>query len=254
MPKVHLSPGESYRVSLMSYTDSSSEPHGISVELWLPNGTSAVSTVSIPTPSTSQWTMFANELQSDGTESVHRVVIRLRSAEYHGSIAALTLVRQGSMNRFDTHGERLNWRNDSTGERAWIVPYGESDGTPEADWAGLVNDQTSAVEDWSLRNRQLAIDPLQVYRLCFKARSFPPGAGSGTGLVVLGSGAASAGPGGTPTPNALYVNESFEFTDTWTTICSQSQFQTVAGDNLLRFGHKEGNPEYLVDDVQVQPL
>lgn len=248
MPKVLLEPGQTYRVSLMSYTDLSSEPEGLSIELWEQGGSSPVSTLAVPTPSTSSWTMFAGELQT--TSAIHAVKIRVKSTEYFGSIACLPLIRQNTTNRFDTHGERLNWRNNTTGARAWILPYGGSTLANEVDWAGLVNDQTSAAEDWSLRNRQLAIDPTQSYRVTFKVRSFPQGAGPGVGLVVLGSGAAGDGPTGEPGTDQFYVDESFEFTDSWTTVTSTT-FQAAAGDNLLKFGHLQGEPEYLVDDVRI---
>ncbi|CAN0553327.1 unnamed protein product, partial [Laminaria digitata] len=238
MPKVSFSPNQTYRISLMSYTDVSSEPAGLIVELWAAGGATPLSILAVPTPATSAWTMFSGELQSKS--AVHAVKIRVKGTDYKGSIATLTLIRQGSANRFDTHSDRLNWRNDTTGARAWILPYGYSNLGLEVDWAGLVNDQTSAKDDWSLRNRQLAIDPTQMYRVCFKVRSFPQGSGSGVGLVVLGSASPGAGPNGPVGTGQHYVDETFTFTDSWNTRCNEFPFQAGAGDNLLKFGHTDG--------------
>jgi hypothetical protein len=147
-------------------------------------------------------------------------------------------------------------RNDTTGDRAWILPYGDSTPSTEVDWAGLVNNQSTETVDWSLRSRQLAIDPSQPYRVCFKVRSFPIGAGSGVGRVLLGDGASASGPNedDRTEENAVYMDETFPITDTWARVCTSSAAQAQAGDNLLKFGHIQNEPEYLVDDVEVLQL
>jgi hypothetical protein len=126
---------------------------------------------------------------------------------FKGSLVALTLIRDGSVHTFDWQDERTNWRDNTTGARSWILPYGRPIITPvgsrETSWAGLVHDSSPAAVDWSLRNRQLGISPGATYRVCFDVRSL---------------------------------------------------LENVLSGNLLQFGHTQGQPAYLIDNIRVEAL
>jgi hypothetical protein len=250
LPRISLDANSTYRFSVMSATDDTSVPSGLEFELWSPTGTSPDGTLSISTPPDSSWRMATGTLQTSAGTSILR--IRANGVRWKGRLAALVLVKDGSVNGFDTHSERHVWKDNETGSRSWIVPYGREapGGAAEISWAGLVNDSTPQQVDYSLRNRQLAIVPGRQYELCFDVRSFPPGAGSGTGRVRLGSGA-GAPPGDSMPLDAIYINETFPVTNTWQTRCTVV-FNSSESDNLLKFGHIFGEPEYLVDNIHIQ--
>jgi hypothetical protein len=51
--------------------------------------------------------------------------------------------------------------------------------------------------------------------------------------------------------DAIYINETFPVTNTWQTRCTVV-FNSSESDNLLKFGHIFGEPEYLVDNIHIQ--
>ncbi len=84
----------------------------------------------------------------------------------------------------------------------------------------------------------------------FRVRSFPAG-NSGHGVVVLGNGSPNQGPQ-VPSPalGQIYIDEHFSIPGSWEDRCTD--FHEVLGsDNLLKFGHINGNPEYLIDRVRL---
>jgi hypothetical protein len=89
-------------------------------------------------------------------------------------VAAVSLVSSAATMDFDTHDKRYMWRNHNTGGRGRIWPNGVNSATAQ-DWAGVVyRDPTRPLnDDWSLRNRQLAIDGGANYRVCFQYHDAP---------------------------------------------------------------------------------
>ncbi|NJK88481.1 MAG: hypothetical protein HC923_03170 [Myxococcales bacterium] len=125
-------------------------------------------------------------------------------------------------------------------------------GLPEEfSWAGIVIDQDIHTPvDYTLRNRQLAAVAGKQYRVCFSVKSFPGGL-QGEGLMQLGNGAAHQPPD-MPSPqlSEVYIEFPFEVLPTWTEYCSDA-FEPIGSDNLIKFGHIQGSPEYLVDWVRL---
>ena len=193
MPKVGFARiTNKFRMSVMSYTEQSSEANGLAIEIWTPGASQADFSVDVPTPANSEWQMHTAEIQIG--VGYKEVRIRIRGSEYAGSIAASTMVAQRSWNFFNSHSERLNWHNNETGARAGIVPYGDRLSTNEMSWAGLVFDgDKNIAEQYTLRNRQMAIDPDLQYAVCYRIRSFPAGS-AGLGRLCLEAGLPPAVP------------------------------------------------------------
>lgn len=84
----------------------------------------------------------------------------------------VSLVEDGAVMDFDSHDRRYAWRNQNTEGRGRIRPNGTNSGT-EADWAGVVYRDPSepSDDDWTLINRQPAIDGGAKYRICFDHRN-----------------------------------------------------------------------------------
>lgn len=241
MPKV-VTGGYSQRVSVMINTDTAGSPTALSIEFEGATATGQQTTsIDIPTVPTGGWVMHTDTVTLPALD----VEIRIKAnSDFQGSLSSLTFVTQNSWNHFGTHSERLNWRNNETGERAWILPHGMPRYFDSVGWAGLVFDQDQNTQyDYTLRNRQLAIDPNDHYLVCFHVRSYPASANAaGDGIVEVGSGASGGN------QNAFqYV---FPLTPSWTYHCSPP-LQAAGSDSLLKFGHIQGNPNYLVDSVRL---
>ncbi|MCA9550907.1 MAG: hypothetical protein KC933_12810 [Myxococcales bacterium] len=250
LPKVALVPQATYRYSIMVLAHQSPSPSGL--KLVIQNTiTGASRFAEIPTPTTGGWTMQTGEIQALAS-GTHRVQIVSTDSRFQGSIAALTLVQNGTTNSFDTFDERMNWRNNTTGARAWILPYGRPSSGRESSWAGLVNDATDKEVDWALRNRQLAIKPGRYYDICFYAKASEATPTPGMGRIQLGDGAEAPPEDGGVEPGTLFLDEEFGFDVDWDRKCITTS-EVPVSDNLLQFGHLEGQPEYLIDDVQVVP-
>lgn len=252
MPKVGFSGNFSaagYRFSIMSNTHQSGSTHGLRVEVRPLSGGAPEAVVDIPTPADGKWYMHTEELPTLGA-GWKQVDIRILDPAYNGWLAAMTFVKEGSYNSFDTRATRMNWRNDADGSRAWIVPYGRSSPPLESSWAGLVIDQDGATEvDWTLRNRQLAAVAPKQYEICFWVRSFPLGQ-VGIGRIVFGNGAPYQPPDSLqPEVGATYLDGTFDIPLDWERRCMS--FTALGSDNLLKFGHLKGQPEYLIDDVRL---
>ncbi len=261
LPKIALQSGGQYRMSIMIYTEAAASGQELAIELVDTNG--AIRHVDIDTPITSGFTMFTSGIKAMFTTQ-QRLRIVSNKGQFKGILAALTLIRKQTANSFDTFDERMNWRNNTTGARAWILPYGKRPSSGELSWAGLVNDTTPGPIEWSLRNRQLAIKPNSHYRLCFDTRVYPSTAGSTFGQVQLGDGAAAPPGGGPVTPNALFLDKPFPVTGTWTKLCfpepgsPDPAISTPTSDNLLQFGFaggaNTGQAGYLIDNVWFEEL
>ncbi len=257
--KVALSPNQRYRVSIMVHTAEASGEEELRLELVDPvSGTK--SQFPIETDKTSpHFRMIAGTMMSQPVVN-HELRLVSVGGRFKGSLVALTLIRDGSVHTFDWQDERTNWRDNTTGARSWILPYGRPITTPvgnrETSWAGLVHDSSPAAVDWALRNRQLGISPGATYRVCFDVRSLLENVLSGTGRIQLGQGAEGGpDPGQVGTP-WLYFDQTFLFTNAWTSTCipSVGGIQVSNGDNLLQFGHTQGQPAYLIDNIRVEAL
>lgn len=246
-PRINLAPGKRYRVSVMTFTNVADEQESLVFELWQVGGAAPIARHPIPTVVTGDWEMESFYVDTLGVVAHElRFVSGGATQNLNISLAALTLIEEQSPHYFDTHDERFGWRDDMTGRRAWIVPHGKPVLGLEFSWAGVVWPSTSATTNWSLRNRQLAIVPGNQYRVCFEVRSYPAGGGAGTGTIRIKDG----GIGG---PD--HMTTTFEFTDEWKRLCvPEGILEVPNGNNIVQFGHLQGEPWYLVDLLRLEPI
>jgi hypothetical protein len=163
-------------------------------------------------------------------------------------LAGVGLIADNESVNFDTHDQRYMWRNHNTGGRGRIWPNGVNAGAA-ADWAGAVyRDPNRPLDnDWSLRNRQLALNGGATYRACFDYRSSDrvPLTGNIQGTVRL--------------LNEIgeISNSSILFTPTnvWQRTCT-GWFYAATDDNNLQFGVRswESNASgtWLVDNIDIE--
>jgi hypothetical protein len=161
-------------------------------------------------------------------------------------LVAVSVIEHGAIMDFDSHDRRFQWRNHNTGARGLVWPNGVDSAT-EADWAGVVHRDPNRPldDDWPLRNRQLAIDGGERYRVCFsyeKAIREPLTFSFGAVRMLNELGVI---PGST-----FFVDPS----DDWRRACT-SWFHVPTDDNNLQFGvhafTTQADGAWLVDDVEV---
>lgn len=241
--KLNLKPNTDYRVSVMVHTNSTSHPHALSFRLL--SGALQVDSHDIPTNPGTGWEMNTFHLRTGSNSSTLSIV---SNDAVNTSLANLSLIEEGALMDFDTHDKRVNWRNDSNGARAFILPDGRStaDGP---DWAAVVGPTRGVVAagSWPLRNRQLAFVEEEVYQVCFRHKQYQDLGGvantSDWAIMRLKSG------------NKVIAEEIFwPHTGGWTRTCTDF-FKVESGDNNLQFGLWEGVPQgtrsYLVDDIEI---
>lgn len=168
----------------------------------------------------------------------------------YATLTALSVVRRGATMDFDSHDARYNWRDENNGGRARIWPVGRQATSGATDWAGVVTRDTSEpyYDDWSLRNRQLAVDGGYNYRVCFwhKKSVRDPTSGSLYGVVrTTGGGSEISG-----------SRRYFISGNNWVQACTNT-FNASGDDNSVMFGVYAiagANGSYLVDDITVERL
>lgn len=239
--KLNLKPSTDYRVSVMVHTNSTSHPHALSFRLL---SVGLVDVHDIPTNPGTGWEMNTFHLRTGSNSSALYIVSK---GAVNASLANLSLIEEGALMDFDTHDKRVNWRNDSNGQRAFILPDGRKTTADGPDWAAQVGPTpgVTAAGSWPLRNRQLAFVAGGVYQICFHHRHYRS-AVSATydwASMRLTSG------------NKVIANQMFRpQADRWTRTCT-GFFTVESGDNNLQFGLSEGVPQgvrsYLVDDIEI---
>jgi hypothetical protein len=138
------------------------------------------------------------------------------------------------------------WRNHNTGARGLILPIGVDSAT-EPDWAGVVprDIHRPLDNDWPLRNRQLAINGGEQYKVCFSYRRSP-----GDPLTASYGEMRMLNEFGAIPDSTWFVDPS----DTWQRSCS-SWFDVPTDDNNLQFGvlafTGSASGAWLVDDIEV---
>ncbi len=211
-------------------------------------GWSPVSSESIDLVAGTGWVMHTFELKSSWTNASALTIRKRPGAD--ASIAALSIIEQGSTMDFDLHDKRFHWRNDNNGDRAFILPDGTGGGV---NWAAAVvrTDGIPSGNDWPVRSRQLALLPNTNYQMCFDFRKFAGHPGSHMeGTVRVSS------------DGQVVYEQVFDANDpNWDTLCTDN-FTTQGSDNLLQFGidaipPDEGVPSgavYLVDNLQLDEI
>jgi len=235
---LNLTPNTEYRVSLMTTTRSSKGSNALEVAFTDPSG-AVIDSRYLSTIPSAGWDTHSFHLGSGPRSTSLRI---LGQATAQVSVATLSLIEEGSVMDFDTYDKRVNWRNGSTGERAFIIPDGYGD---SVDWAGLVapSQGIPAAGSWPLRNRQLALVEKETYQICFKHKhyqgSFPYG---DWGMVRIESG------------QTMVLEKIFWPNSTWTRTCT-GYFTLPSGDNNLLFGlwagQSQGDKSYIVDDIEI---
>jgi hypothetical protein len=161
------------------------------------------------------------------------------------------LVENGSGIDFDSHDQRLAWRNANTGARAQISPDGTTTGTP--DWAGVVARDTRYARgsDWSLSNRRLGLVPGRSYQICLQTRQATAAPATNWGLArVLDS-------------SNEVLRTSFRPITSWNSTCLPT-FRAWTPDVTVQFGVDADAvpsgfetwvlPKYLVDLITVREI
>ncbi len=236
--RLNLPPNRYYDVSVTTYFDGSVFPYPLRVCL---EGT--VLDCKDFDPIIDTWyTNVARLWASPGADL--RIFVQGDALVY---VTAVSLIEHGAVMGFDSHDKRFMWRNHNTGARARIWPNG-IDSDTEPDWAGVVYREPSQPldDDWSLRNRQLAIRGGEQYQVCFKYRTSdrdPLYAAWGTVRMLNEFGE---------------IPDSKTFVDvstTWGSGCT-SWFAVPTDDNNLQFGVYAFIPgssgAWLVDDVEIR--
>jgi len=238
---IDLVPWEYHEVSIMTYLSQSSRTYPM--RICLRGSYQRCRTLN---PTIGAWQMHVFPLYaSPGAELTIEMVPGTKV-----SLAALSVVRRGAAMDFDSHDVRYNWRDENNGGRARIWPVGRQSTTGATDWAGVVTRDPSQPywDDWSLRNRQLAVDGGYNYRVCFwhKASVRDPISGTLFGVVrTSGSGAEVSG-----------SRRYFLPGNSWAQTCTNS-FSVSGDDNNVMFGTyriADANGSYLVDDITVERL
>lgn len=245
--RLNLRPKTTYRVSVMIYGNTTVK-NGLRFSMdrkfgsfgWAPMQHKYVNISKTPV-----WQMVTFRLTtSSGKE--HTLSIN-KLPQTDASLAALSLIEEGSRMDFETHDKRFHWRNDNSGARAFILPDGRGTGT---NWAALARrtDTLSMGKDWPLRNRQLALVPGRSYRVCLHKRNFSRHPRSRvTGILRIKSG------------NSEVVYRKFDASNpAWQQVCTDN-FKVPTSDNNLQLGIYANRPDqkspsnasYLVDDLEI---
>jgi hypothetical protein len=173
----------------------------------------------------------------------------------NGSIDAFlsepVLVENGSGIDFDSHDQRLAWRNANTGARAQITPDGTTTGTP--DWAGVAARDTRYARgsDWSLSNRRLGLVAGRSYQICLQTRQATAAPGTNWGLARVLDGTTEL------------LRTSFRPITSWNSTCLPT-FRATTADVTVQFGVDADPvptgfetwvlPRYLVDLITVREV
>jgi hypothetical protein len=164
------------------------------------------------------------------------------------ALAGVSLISDTAQMNFDSHDKRFMWRNHNTGSRGRVWPNGVNSATV-SDWAGTVyrDNAQPLSDDWSLRNRQLAIGGGATYRVCFQHKSSTrnPLTGNIQGTTRLLN------------EFGLVAGSTLLFAPgtNWQQTCT-GWFYVPTDDNNLQFGIQAGDSNasgtYLVDSVQIE--
>ncbi|MBL8740527.1 MAG: hypothetical protein JNK04_05520 [Myxococcales bacterium] len=246
LDKVALAPNTTYRVGLSTFTNSSTLPNGLTLQVRKQNG-AVVGSIGIPTTAGPSWVSHALTFTT-GADSSYRIYL-LTNDVMNVSVSALSISKRDSIMTLDSHDERIAWRNESNGARAWWT----GEGRPSTFFANgsyaarVAHSNPANSTDWTLRNKQLAFTPNVPQRVCFRRRSETTNAGLGDVRVGSGSGVIYMATNFTTPANQ--VNQ----TAAWSTapFCTP-YFTPTTGETLLQFGHRLNYPNYLVDEIQIQ--
>jgi hypothetical protein len=226
-----------YRITFMLYTASASSTNGLRVVLR--QGTVEQNVQNIPTNAGAGWTMHTFAFT---TRSANPELAFIIQGTFSGAVTAVSVIKDGAVMDFDSADKRYNWRNDNNGARGSVLPDGETAGsTPN--WAGAVNPDPTRARgtDWPLRNRQLAIVPGVVYKVCFdvKQKDSPLVNVDNRAMRILSAG-------------AEVVRASFRPTASWTQVCT-GEFRAPTEDNNMQLGFEGPSASsYYIDNIRIQ--
>lgn len=235
---LNLKPDTDYRVSVMVHTNNAIDRHALSFRMI--SGGFGVDSFDIPTNPGTGWELNTFHLRTGASANTLLIV---SNAEVNASLAALSLIEEGSVMDFDTYDKRIAWRNESNGDRAFILPDGRG-GDHGPDWAAVVG-PTRDVEknlSWPLRNRQLALVEGETYQICFyHKRYLGLGAAEDEGIMRL----VSAG-------KVLVEKRFVPSRKRWERPCTDF-VRVESSDNNLLFGRigNGSSGHYLVDDIEI---
>lgn len=240
--RLNLKANTDYRVSVMVHTNATGHSHALSFRL--SSGGAVTDSHDIPTNPGTGWEMNTFHLRTGGSNSNNTLLI-VSNAAVNASLAAVSLIEEGSLMDFDTHDKRANWRNDSNGARTFILPDGRG-ASDSPDWAAVVGPTAGVIANgsWPARNRQLAFVQGESYQICFQHRQYRGAVPQRDwGIMQLKSG------------STVIAEERFRpLYGAWTRHCTNF-FAVPSGDNNLRFGLMNvfGRviPSYLVDDIEI---
>lgn len=241
-PGLHLKPNTTYRLSVMTSVASASSATSLAVLFQTASGVLQDARF-LPTTVGAAWPTLTTTLRT-GAQSPDLILRTTAAANF--ALANLVLVEDNSTNDFDTADQRTYWKDQNTGLPAILMPEGSRAGT--GDWAGLArrNPARPLSDDWSLRNRQLALQAGQSYDLCFdvRARTLPPAGTIAWGVMRVTSGSSEV------------MRHVYTPTTAWQTVCAP-RFTTPVGDSSVMFGvaanspNGTSGPSYLVDNVRI---
>jgi hypothetical protein len=224
-----------YRVSFMINTSSANGGSNLRVAFRKNGVEESVQVIPTNAGSGFQMQSFTLDAKSANPELAFIVAGKLTA-----SVTSLSVVRDSATMDFDSADKRYSWRDDNTGKRALTVPDGHVEGTPN--WAGYVEPTSTrpANSDWPLRNRQLALAPNNIYRMCAMVRSrfeLPASDHASRVMRVLSNG------------NEV-VRATFRPGTTWQRVCS-SPFGVPTGDNNMQVGFTDPSASvpFYIDEI-----
>jgi hypothetical protein len=225
--RLHLAAG-THRITLMTLTQSAA--YSSSLYVGLKNGSTHVAGEYLPNTVGSGWQMHTLVVNAP-TGGLTLTVGVYGTADI--LVSAPSIVKSTAVMDFDTFDKRTNWRNDVDGSRAQVVPDGRVSGTPN--WAVRVTPSAG----YPVRNRQLALNAGQPYRICFDVRR-PTAFGSAQGELRVMSG------------GALAASTTFWPSSSWGNVCT-STFTPTSDDNNLQMRGISGDA-FLVDNLTITAM
>ncbi len=235
--KLPLLPETRYRVTLMTYV-ATAQAGTLIVRLIDPSAKErTVDEHRLALTEIGAWQMHSFTLDT-GTHEDAQFSIET-SAAVQAYVLAPSLIEDGSIMDFDSADKRVNWRNNNDGSRALITPDGRTSGAPDLAARVFRDTRYTLGNDWSLRNRQLALQPTHWNRVCFDAKTFQSPDHAGRARLANAS--------------AVVLSLPFAVTGTWQTHCSD-WFRPTSEDNNLLFGNEAAKSgyTYLVDNLRIE--